>query len=179
MATAGNTITEKQGEFIKRLATERDLTVEHENLLKVGRKRWTQNRLTKELASEIITELMRCPVKEQPAPAPEVSLEGMHRVGEEIYKVQRAVHGSGHLYAKRLTKTEFKFDMQHGKTSDDGWKFEYAPGAMRLLSTDTKMTLEQAKEWGALYGTCCVCGRTLTNEESIEAGIGPVCAGKF
>lgn len=27
-------------------------------------------------------------------------------------------------------------------------------------------------------GRCCVCGRTLTNKDSITAGIGPVCSGK-
>lgn len=96
--------------------------------------------------------------------------EGMYRKADgTIYKVQRAVHGSGNLYAKRLSPP----DEFGGKA-----KFEYAPGAIRRLSIDERMTLEEAKEWGALYGTCCVCGRTLTNEESIEAGIGPVCSGR-
>jgi Family of unknown function (DUF6011) len=39
--------------------------------------------------------------------------------------------------------------------------------------------VEAAKRIGLLTGTCCVCGRSLTNEGSIEAGIGPICAGKF
>jgi len=56
--------------------------------------------------------------------------------------------------------------------------FVYDPGAVRRLRPEHRMSLEEAKEFGALYGTCCVCGRTLTNEDSIEAGIGPVCAGK-
>lgn len=88
--------------------------------------------------------------------------EGMYRVNGVIYKVQRAVHGSGHLYAKRL----------------EGERFEYAPGALNSLSPEDKMTLEECKEYGALYGVCCVCGRTLTNEQSIADGIGPICAGK-
>lgn len=88
--------------------------------------------------------------------------EGMYKVGDAIYKVQRAVNGSGHLYAKRL----------HGGT------FVYEVGAMARLRPEFKMTLEDAKKWGALYGTCCVCGRVLTDERSIAAGIGPVCAGK-
>lgn len=93
--------------------------------------------------------------------------EGMHRVGLRIFKVQKAVHGSGHLYAKELVK------------EGDRWVFEYAKGAMRMLSASTLMSLAEAKEFGALYGTCCVCGRTLTNETSIEEGIGPVCSGRF
>ena len=38
--------------------------------------------------------------------------------------------------------------------------------------------VEAAKRIGMLTGNCCVCGRTLTNEGSVEAGIGPICAGK-
>lgn len=94
--------------------------------------------------------------------------EGIWRAGS-VYKVQRAHHGSGRLYAKVLTK------------SDDGtWSFEYAPGAMKKLADyGVKMTLEEAKKFGTLYGVCCQCGRVLTDEKSIEAGIGPVCASKW
>jgi hypothetical protein len=124
------------------------------------------------------------PSPEIAEPKPEVNLEGMHKVGDVIYKVQRAVHGSGHPYAKQLVLTEPDCGgCANGEPCGAGctWTatFEYARGAIRLLSEQTKMTLEEAKEFGALYGTCCVCGRTLTKEESIEAGIGPVCAQKF
>ena len=93
--------------------------------------------------------------------------DGMYRLPNgDILKVQHAVHGSGRQYAKRLVPpAEFG-----GKA-----EFEYAPGAMRTLTADHRMTLEDAKAFGALYGTCCVCGRTLTDEKSISAGIGPVC----
>jgi len=33
--------------------------------------------------------------------------------------------------------------------------------------------------YGILTGTCGVCGRKLEDEESVAAGIGPICAGKF
>ena len=39
--------------------------------------------------------------------------------------------------------------------------------------------LEAAKKYGKLSGRCCSCGRDLTDPASIEAGIGPICAGKF
>ena len=94
--------------------------------------------------------------------------EGMHRLDGEIYKVQRAVTGSGRPYAKKLTKA-----------GGGAWRFEYARGVVYRLSEATQMTLDEAQEWGALYGTCCVCGRALTNETSIAAGIGPVCARRF
>lgn len=36
-----------------------------------------------------------------------------------------------------------------------------------------------AKAYGQVEGACCVCSRRLTRKTSIEAGIGPICAGKF
>ena len=39
--------------------------------------------------------------------------------------------------------------------------------------------LKTAITYGKLSGRCCSCGRDLTDPASIEAGIGPVCAGKF
>ncbi len=33
-------------------------------------------------------------------------------------------------------------------------------------------------EFGKKFGTCCLCGRELTNPESVELGIGPVCRAK-
>lgn len=39
--------------------------------------------------------------------------------------------------------------------------------------------LQTAMKYGKLAGRCCSCGRELTNDGSIEAGIGPICAGKF
>jgi hypothetical protein len=102
--------------------------------------------------------------------------EGMYRKVGTIYKVQKAVHGSQQNYAKRLVET-LTVD-KNGKRKRK-WKFEYAPGFVYELRAEHALTIEQAKEFGALYGTCCVCGRTLTKEESIEAGIGPICAEKF
>lgn len=98
-------------------------------------------------------------------PAPEPVEEGVYLFEGKVYKVVRAVHGSGNLYAKLL--------------DPDTGRFAYVRGAMRLLRTEHRMTLAQAKEYGALYGCCCNCGRTLTNEDSIEAGIGPICARRF
>lgn len=39
--------------------------------------------------------------------------------------------------------------------------------------------LEAAKRYGRESGICCSCGADLTNEDSIAAGIGPICAGRF
>lgn len=157
--------TPKQVDFIARLRAERNLP----STPSVG-----LASLTKKQASSVIEQLLAMPkpepVKTTSPATPSQAVEGMHKIGDEIFKVQKAVHGSGHLYAKRLVPGE-----GYGSKA----RFEYAPGVLKTLSAATLMSLEEAKAWGALYGTCCVCGRTLTNEESIDAGIGPICAKKF
>ena len=106
------------------------------------------------------------------------SLEsGIYLYKNEIYKVQIAVHGSGHNYAKRL-RLDSTPDSDAGMGEPVGY-FVHAPGMVRKLRPEHKMSLEQAKEFGALYGICCQCGRTLTDETSIANGIGPVCGAKF
>lgn len=104
--------------------------------------------------------------KAQPAAGIE---DGMYVLDGVIFKVQHAVHGSGNQYAKRLV----------AGTPGERASFEYAPGIVRQLRPEHRMTIEAAREFGALYGTCCQCGAVLTNEDSIEAGIGPVCASKI
>lgn len=189
-----NTATDKQVAFIKSLQEQRvilDLTDvqsmsadETERLateqpeayaagiaVNIARDLWRAESFTKEAASKVIDVLKAAPYPSRaakPSETPSEAAEGMHRVDGVVYKVQRSPE-SGRLYAKKLAPQD---------TLLKEWKFEYAKGAMRLLSADTQMTLEEAKEWGVLYGTCAVCGRTLTNEESIAAGIGPICSGK-
>lgn len=88
----------------------------------------------------------------------------------EIFKVQAAIHGSKHLYAKRLIA-------QEGGGAKG--RFEFEKGAISKLTPEDRLSLEDAKKYGAIYGVCIVCGALLTDEDSIEAGIGPVCAGKL
>ena len=83
-----------------------------------------------------------------------------------VWKVQRG--DSGYLYAKELVNIGAR-----------EWEFVFVKGGLRNLSADMKLTLEAAQKFGQLYGVCCVCGRTLTNEVSIAAGIGPICSGRL
>lgn len=133
--------------------------------------------------SLFIDQLKKCPPRGKPKdtfpPGSEpvrkvVTEDGMYKYKDDIYKVQMAVHGSGKLYAKKLVAV----DTDSIKGGVPKFKFEYAPGAMLLLNADMKLSLEDAMEFGRLYGACCVCGRTLTNELSIHLGIGPVCGGR-
>lgn len=55
----------------------------------------------------------------------------------------------------------------------------YRPGVMKAFQNWEPVSAEQAAEFGKQWGACFVCGRTLTNPESVEAGIGPYCSAKF
>lgn len=93
------------------------------------------------------------------------SLEpGIYRVQGRIVKVQ-AAKSTGNLYGSLLNETT--------------GKYEYMPGALRHVTAADRLTLEDAAEVTRRIGRCCVCCRTLSNPESVDAGIGPVCAGKL
>lgn len=162
-----NTATEKQTAFIKRLGENLAGSEEAALILADARLQWNDGHLTRRRASDVIERLLALP-KPGAASAAEAP-EGMHRFGGSIWKVQRSPE-SGRTYAKVL---------EESPETESGWTFTYVRGAQRNLTEATLLTLEEAKEFGALYGTCCCCGRTLTNEASIAAGIGPICAEKF
>jgi hypothetical protein len=190
--------TDKQIDFICLLADQKETPAEAERIKKQAVEGFWGRR-------SISGEIMRLKaITNRPAEKATESHEesqtpvdldaGMYRMDETIYKVQVAVHGSGHPYAKRLTPTGYcgvcgehknyhEGDSKNEITGDHEfkakWVFDYAPGAIQQLQPEHKLSLEEAKNFGALYGTCCCCGTTLTNEESIEKGIGPICEGKY
>jgi hypothetical protein len=162
---AQNPATIRQRNFLAQLLNQRDVPEDHpvmgRNLVE----------LSFPEASQFITELTQMPKKGSLVEPP----EGVHRFiindadaehQEHIYiKVQRAYHGSGRLYAK----------MWNGES----WEYLGRTREFWALSTATLLTLDEAQNFGHLYGVCCVCGRTLTDEVSIEAGIGPICADRI
>lgn len=122
----------------------------------------TLSAMTRAQVSQFITDMRNVPAAPR-AQAPVEITEGVYRHADTYARVKRAVHGSGNLYATVLR----------------AGSWEYAPGLVRRLTMADRLTLEEAKAYGHLYGQCIVCGRTLTDEKSIEAGIGPICAGRL
>jgi len=116
------------------------------------------------------------------APAPDaVTQDGMYRNPEtgDIFKVQKAVHGSGNLYAKLLVVDQAReLDAEGNVLVKGEAHFEYAPGAIKSIKAEWRMSLEEGKKYGALYGVCVRCSKTLTLEVSIERAMGRTCAGK-
>lgn len=139
--------------------------------------------MTKEEGKRIIDTMLQLPehpaavAAKREAEALHAVTEGMYRLPNgDIYKVQKAVHGSGHLYAKKLVKLEEPTTV---RGQEAHYAFEMARGAIKALRPEYRMTREDAKEFGDLYGACVKCGKTLTDEASIKRGIGPKCNESF
>jgi Family of unknown function (DUF6011) len=142
--------------------------------------------------------------KDNSAKPARISQDGIYRDPDSgvIYKVQfNKGEGDGRrLYAKKLVvAVEPEYEPCSG-CADTGYnpkscrecaakpliivksaviRFEYASGAVNRLRPEWKLTLEQAKEFGALYGNCVRCGRDLTREDSIARMMGSTCYAKM
>lgn len=64
----------------------------------------------------------------------------------------------------------------YGKQAPDG---TYKGRIVEQLQAILENPLEAQQAYGKLTGTCGYCGRILEDPESIERGIGPVCASKY
>ncbi len=140
--------------FIRDLAGERGMNPTEQQL--AG--------MTFGVASSMITRLLRMRKSVNG-----ITEDGIYRTPDgTVYKVQVAYHGNGQLYGKRLVEVE-----------PGVWKFVRDEGALARLAPSMLMSLEEAIEFGRLYHVCVRCGAILTDEDSIEAGIGPICRQYF
>lgn len=57
--------------------------------------------------------------------------------------------------------------------------FEYAPEALRLLTPEDQLSLEEAKPFIIRYGRCLFCGHFLKAARSVERSVGPVCIKRY
>lgn len=132
---------------------------------------WTPGRSGNASAwiTRMIAKVSELKAARKTAPAAELE-DGIYELDGNIYKVVHAVHGSGRQYAKVLIPA---------LDDSESWTWEMARGIVAKLTPEMKMDLERAKELGRIYGVCVRCGAVLTDEESISAGIGPICSGKM
>lgn len=118
-------------------------------------------------ASNLIGVLMDLPRAARKATADRSEPEaGMYRGADgTIYRVYLGQQ-SGRMLVKRVVGSK-----------EDGYSYEYVGSAAFKLPVDARrMELEEAKAWGRMTGTCCVCAARLDDPRSVDAGIGPVCA---
>lgn len=104
-----------------------------------------------------------------------------------IFKVQfNKGQGSGQrLYAKQLwielpagyrSEDLLSLDLTGIDRDDISSEWRYAPGLIRSIKPEWKLTLGQAEKFGQLYGRCVRCHRALTKELSIRRSMGDTCA---
>ena len=157
--------SEKQVNFLWSLMGERQfpsdtIEAEFENEISDGVDKRRASALIKYLLS-----LPRAAAAGSAGNSDPVTETGVYEHGGEAYRVVVS-KSTGNLYAKKLVNIGPK------------WKFTYAPGAMAFLKASNRMSEHAAAQFGKRTGSCVVCGRTLTNASSIEAGIGPICRSK-
>jgi Family of unknown function (DUF6011) len=156
----GRSMSEKQEKFLRSLLAEKQPGADADGVVRVMNDA-PDPRAT---AGAMIDALKSTPDAPKPKPQNVELEDGIYLFEGEVRKVYKT--GRGFQVAKR-------FDVEAGE-------FEYVgKSGLRGLTAAHRMTLDQAKEFGAVYGKCCNCGITLTDERSIEAGIGPICAKQF
>ncbi|MEQ4716074.1 DUF6011 domain-containing protein [Nonomuraea sp. B19D2] len=151
------TATEPQKNLIRLLATERGLDLQ---TIEAG-----FEDMTKAIASDFI-KFLKGITATSPAQRVQIVEAGFYKLDKKYFEVRESK--AGRLYAVEIFKNKY------GKVVA-----EFAPGVVRLLKPENLLTLDEAKAFGKETGSCCICRRELTKQDSIDAGIGPVCAARF
>jgi hypothetical protein len=157
MATA----TLKQVDLITKLAAERVAPEWVKNLLLVLKPNSTDIKA----ASRAISELFNAP--RIAAIPPITARPGFYLLDGEVYRVKESQENAGRFYAMRMV-------LEGNKGT-----WTYSRGVIQNLTPETRITVEQAAELGRRFGCCMICGRTLTDAKSVDAGIGPICEKKL
>ena len=173
--------SEKQIALIARLVEERDLNSDAHALAFVEKAREAvmAGTFSSRFASEIIDMLFGCARLSGARATTSATEPGFYVREGEVYKVQPSQNGN--LYAKKMVLTEPDCGgCANGEPCEAeckwGLSWEYAPGVVRTLTPEMKMSAAQAAHLGHVTGACVFCSRTLTDERSIAVGYGPVCA---
>lgn len=102
------------------------------------------------------------------------------RLGDKDYKV-RLSEAPDYGVNKGMVYVKVN-DEYRGKITREGkWIFTGSADEtlQQKLNEFSQSPAETARKYGFKTNTCCVCGKILTNPESIKAGIGPICAENF
>lgn len=92
----------------------------------------------------------------------------------EFYKVQ--LSKAGRPYAKVARVIDHGDDLPNEERFTV--HFEYAQGAVYDLTEETRLSWQEARDFGMQFNTCIWCGLTLADAPSVLAGYGPVCGAK-
>jgi hypothetical protein len=111
------------------------------------------------------------PAEVAAADADKVVEPGLYKVvtttSPTIYRVRKS-RTTDRLYGELIT-------MRHDGTVG----FAYNANAMTFLRASDKLTWKEARDFGAAYGACVACGRTLSDPRSLVQGYGPTCGARY
>lgn len=173
--------TERQVAYIHSLLDERQLPEQDGHPANIDALKKRATTLDRSLASDWITRLKSFPRNAGSReadfqPLPDVPAGRYAVTGEDgttdFYKVDRPTKGrwAGYTFVK------LGLGGPHGEPR---WERTSRANTRTILQKIAAAGPEEAsKRYGHELGHCGICGRTLTNPESIALGIGPVCAGR-
>lgn len=176
MSTDEQVMTRKQVEFLRDLAIK--VLGEERGRAYLDELRAEHPRPTQRQASEWISDLKdrqaRSPITAPPRSKgglPSVAAGRYAVVGDDgtlrLYKVDRPREGhfSGWTFVTWMRPNGYESQLSR-------------PQMEKVLAKIAANPMDALVAYGKHTGVCGKCGRTLTDPESIDAGIGPVCAGK-
>lgn len=116
--------------------------------------------------SDAISHLLTVAKHAKPQVAKTDDLVGMWTDGKRIIRA---------YLNREKTRVLAKELIQEG----NDYSFEYLGMAQYHVKGMRKMTLDEAKAFGTMTNTCCVCATELTDPDSQKKGIGPWCEKNF
>jgi hypothetical protein len=170
MNTTATPATDKQRQFIERLLAAKDL---RGTIYEGWNPDWS--RATKASASSVIDALLDLTDAPQGTGSghPSEPQAGVYvYAGDQYLRVYRGQQ-SGRMLAKRI---------HFGDAEEPGVSYEYLGLAGKVLRDAGEWARLEVSEVGMLgihSGTCLICGRRLDDPESVDRGIGPVCAANY
>lgn len=164
--------TQSQFDYIKSLLAERDLTDDMTKWVNDARHFAVIGDFSSKAASQLIDALLFMPKKSEPRHfAPEA---GIYQHGHDLFRVYLGQQ-NGHMLVKRILVSH---DTMANVDNIDG--YEYLGRASRFLPVNARrLSLEDVGALGRTFDHCLLCGRRLDDPESVDRGIGPVCATKY
>lgn len=163
--------TPKQFDFLKKLLAEKAIDSQLAADVATAREQAMTGRLTRSAASKLIDRLIAAPKGSQPEPDVEA---GVFIVDGDYYIRVYFGQQSGRMLAKRI---DFEKD---GDTVAVSYSYlGTARSIFQKCDSWTRLTLDEVGLLGIASGQCLVCGRRLDDPESVDRGIGPVCASKY
>ena len=166
--------TDKQLAFIGKLSDEREIGSIERAMIERA------NSYDKRQASALITMLLACPKKKPVFASVTSATPGrLDSVVEEGYYVDGKGE-SAQVFHVTWNRPRTRKYVLRLNTEPKAKRWEYLrdldPSELAGLP---RLSLLEAAKFGKRTGRCAVCGRTLSTNESMARGIGPVCAEKL